>query len=75
MHLEPAVPLHYEMGPYRTPKEKRKMIAIRNSRPDEGARAVEIWRRAVDATHGFLTREDRKAIDELVWSYQDLVDS
>lgn len=45
------------------------MITIRNSRPDEGARTVEIWRLAVDATHGFLTREDRKAIDEMVCSF------
>lgn len=43
--------------------------AIRNSRPDEGARVVEIWRHAVDVTHSFLTREDRKAIDELVCGF------
>ncbi len=42
------------------------MMAIRNSRPDEGESAVEIWRRAVDATHGFLSEADRKAIDEMV---------
>lgn len=29
-------------------------------------RALEIWRDAVDATHGFLTREDRIDIDRLV---------
>ncbi|MCC5900453.1 MAG: hypothetical protein JJT87_00795 [Halomonas sp.] len=45
------------------------IIAIRNSRPGEGARVVEIWRRAVDVTRGFLTREDRKAIDELVCGF------
>lgn len=29
-------------------------------------RAVEIWRAAVDATHGFLTAEDRAEIDRMV---------
>ncbi len=29
-------------------------------------RALEIWRAAVDATHGFLTPEDRAAIDVMV---------
>lgn len=42
------------------------MTTIRHSRPDEGQRAVEIWRRAVDATHDFLSPQDRIAIDELV---------
>lgn len=42
------------------------MISIRVSRPSEGARAIEIWRRAIDATHHFLTQEDRTAIDALV---------
>lgn len=46
-----------------------KMINIRTSRPDEGQRAVEIWRRAVDATHGFLSKEDRRAIDEMVCDF------
>ncbi|TIC87321.1 acetyltransferase [Crenobacter intestini] len=45
------------------------MISIRLSRPDEGARVVEIWRRAVDATHDFLSPEDRQAIDELVCDF------
>jgi putative acetyltransferase len=45
------------------------MTTIRKSRPDEGARAVEIWRRAVDATHDFLCPEDRKAIDDLVCDF------
>ena len=30
------------------------MITIRSSRPGEGARVVEIWRRAVDATMIFF---------------------
>lgn len=39
---------------------------IRLFRPDEGARIIEIWRGAVDATHHFLTPEDRLGIDEMV---------
>lgn len=45
------------------------MNTIRNSRPGEGERAVEIWRRAVDATHDFLSQEDRQAIDEMVCDF------
>lgn len=45
------------------------MMSIRLSRSDEGARVVEIWRRAVDATHDFLSPEDRQAIDELVCDF------
>ncbi|OYW27180.1 MAG: acetyltransferase [Caulobacter sp. 12-67-6] len=45
------------------------MVLIRHSRPDEGDRAIEIWRGAVDATHDFLTPEDRAAIDELVCGF------
>jgi len=39
------------------------MIAIRPSRPGDGDRVVTIWRDAVNATHHFLTPEDRHAID------------
>lgn len=45
------------------------MTAIRRSRPNDGARAVEIWRDAVDATHDFLTREDRVALDAMVCGF------
>lgn len=45
------------------------MTTVRLSRPEEGARAVEIWRRAVDATHDFLNPEDRVAIEELVCDF------
>jgi putative acetyltransferase len=39
------------------------MIRIRPSTPADGERAVEIWRAAVDATHDFLSAEDRAAIE------------
>jgi putative acetyltransferase len=39
---------------------------IRASRADDVPRLLEIWRRAVDATHDFLTSEDRAAIDRIV---------
>lgn len=39
------------------------VVMIRRSRSDEGARVTEIWRGAVEATHHFLTPEDRAAID------------
>lgn len=42
------------------------MIAIRFSTPDDSARAIEIWRAAVDATHNFLRPVDRNAIDQEV---------
>ncbi|MBY0240846.1 MAG: acetyltransferase [Burkholderiaceae bacterium] len=45
------------------------MTTIRLSRPEEGARAVEIWRCAVDATHDFLSPKDRKAIEEFVCDF------
>jgi putative acetyltransferase len=37
--------------------------ALRPSRADDGAALVDLWRRAVDATHDFLSPEDRLAID------------
>ncbi|MDF8364535.1 acetyltransferase [Achromobacter anxifer] len=45
------------------------MNKIRTSRPGEGERAVEIWRAAVDATHDFLSQQDRLAIDEMVCGF------
>lgn len=42
------------------------MIRIRQSIPADGERAVQIWRDAVDATHDFLTSEDRVAIEQEV---------
>ncbi|SIT84710.1 acetyltransferase [Pontibaca methylaminivorans] len=45
------------------------MTVIRRSRPADWPRIIEIWRGAVDATHDFLTPEDRLAIDELVCGF------
>lgn len=45
------------------------MIQIRQSTPADGERAVQIWRDAVDATHDFLTPEDRAAIEAEVRSF------
>lgn len=45
------------------------MMQIRPSRIDDGDRIMEIWRQAVNATHDFLTPEDRLAIDEMVLGF------
>ena len=42
------------------------MMTIRRGTPHDVPRALEIWRSAVDATHGFLTAQDRAEIDEMV---------
>lgn len=42
------------------------MLTVRASTPGDGARVLAIWRDAVDATHDFLTPEDRRAIGEEV---------
>ncbi|WP_433851782.1 acetyltransferase [Stenotrophomonas nitritireducens] len=39
------------------------MPTLRPSRPHDGARVIDIWRRAVDATHHFLAAADRQAIE------------
>jgi len=39
------------------------MVTIRKSTAADGARILEVWRRAVDATHDFLGEDDRRAID------------
>ncbi len=41
-------------------------MTIRAGTPADVPRALEIWRAAVDATHGFLTPEDRLEIDRMV---------
>ncbi|WP_277795302.1 acetyltransferase [Caulobacter endophyticus] len=45
------------------------MISYRPSFPDDGDRIVDIWRRAVDATHDFLSPEDRVAIEAEVAAF------
>ncbi|WP_306016390.1 acetyltransferase [Oceanicaulis sp. MMSF_3324] len=45
------------------------MIQIIPSTQAQGDRVIEIWRDAVDATHDFLTPEDRRAIDEEVCGF------
>jgi putative acetyltransferase len=44
-------------------------MTIRTSRPDDGERVIDIWRRAVDATHDFLSPDDRLAIDAMVCDF------
>ena len=41
-------------------------ITIRKAEPADLPRALEVWRAAVDATHGFLTAADRAEIDVMV---------
>jgi len=45
------------------------MIKLRPSRPEDGSRVVEIWAAAVDATHDFLSPEDRAAIGREVAAF------
>lgn len=42
------------------------MIRIRLAEPQDRARAFDIWREAVRATHGFLSPEDFEQIGQLV---------
>lgn len=41
-------------------------MTVRRGTAEDVPRALEIWRRAVDATHGFLSPEDRVEIDRMV---------
>ena len=45
------------------------MYTLRPSRPEDGTALVELWRRSVDATHHFLSADDRKAIDAKVCGF------
>lgn len=45
------------------------MYTLRRSRPEDGPALVDLWRRSVDATHHFLSAEDRKAIDAEVCGF------
>lgn len=45
------------------------MSLIRPARAADGERLIQIWRRAVDATHDFLKPEDRSAIEREVSAF------
>jgi putative acetyltransferase len=42
------------------------MMMIRKSEMNDGPRIMQIWRDAVDATHDFLSAEDRREIEQEV---------
>ncbi|WP_434637462.1 acetyltransferase [Klebsiella sp. I138] len=44
-------------------------MMIRRSRSDESEQLIEIWRRSVDATHHFLSEQDRREIDRQVCAF------
>ena len=41
-------------------------MKVRRGTPADVPRTLEIWRSAVDATHAFLSAEDRAGIDKIV---------
>ncbi|MGT0190712.1 acetyltransferase [Burkholderia pyrrocinia] len=45
------------------------MIRIRKSTEADGTRVLDIWRSAVDATHHFLSDDDRRAIESEVVAF------
>jgi putative acetyltransferase len=45
---------------------REPVAGIRRSSPEDAPALLEIWRRAVDATHDFLAPKDRQAIDALL---------
>ena len=45
------------------------MLRLRASTPADGERVIQIWREAVDATHDFLSAEDRAAIEVQVQAF------
>ncbi|MCA8243585.1 acetyltransferase [Burkholderia sp. AU32262] len=45
------------------------MIKIRQSTEADGTRVLDIWRQAVDATHHFLSEDDRRAIESKVVAF------
>jgi len=49
-------------------------VTVRRGTPADVPRALEIWRDAVDATHGFLTSDDRAEIDAMVAAWLPTVD-
>ena len=42
------------------------MLKIRISRPSEAPEIIQIWKNSVDATHDFLTANDRQEIEKEV---------
>ncbi|HVO49344.1 MAG TPA: acetyltransferase [Steroidobacteraceae bacterium] len=44
-------------------------MKLRKSTPKDSARVMEIWRRAVDATHDFLSPRDRRDIETAVAAF------
>ena len=49
-------------------------MSVRRGTAADVPRALEIWRDAVDATHGFLTAEDRLEIDAMVVAWLPTVE-
>ena len=49
-------------------------MSVRRGTSADVARALAIWRDAVDATHGFLTPDDRVEIDAMVVGWLPTVD-
>ena len=49
-------------------------MSVRRGTAAEVPRALEIWRDAVDATHGFLTPADRAEIDAMVAAWMPTVE-
>lgn len=45
------------------------MITLRSSTPADGPQVIHVWRSAVDATHHFLTPDDRRAIEAEVAAF------
>ena len=45
------------------------MYTLRTSRPEDCTALVDLWRRSVDATHHFLSAQDRMAIDAEVCGF------
>ncbi len=50
-------------------KKTLERMKIRKSTPTDSPRVLNIWRRAVDATHHFLTPEDRRDIEAEVVAF------
>lgn len=67
--LEGRPPASRQLQVREIPRYCAPMFTIRSSRPTDHARIIKIWRGAVDATHHFLSIEDRIAIDREVCAF------